>query len=219
MINLSLRLKMIASLVPNDSSAADIGADHGYLIAYLKENGIIKRGLGVENKIGPYNILKANLKELGEDIETSLSDGITYLPSDIDTIIIAGMGKDTIIKIFNDSLERLLKLDNIIISSHGKMDEIRTYLVSKGYYIANEDCVIDENKYYEVSLFKKGHKDYSSLELKYGPILLQKKNEYFIKHIKDQLTKIEALRKENLPLERIEEIINSIKEYQNVLDF
>lgn len=219
MINLSLRLKMIASLVPNNSSAADIGADHGYLIAYLKENRIIKRGLGVENKIGPYNILKANLKELGEDIETSLSDGITYLPIDIDTIIIAGMGKDTIIKIFNDSLERLLKLDNIIISSHGKMDEIRTYLVSKGYYIDNEDCVIDENKYYEVSLFKKGHKDYSSLELKYGPILLQKKNEYFIKHIKDQLTKIEALRKENLPLERVEEIINNIKEYQNVLDF
>ena len=219
MINLSLRLKMIASLVPCSSSAADIGADHGYLIAYLKENGIIKRGLAIENKKGPYNILKANLEELGLDIETSLSDGITYLPSDIDTIIIAGMGKDTIIKIFNDSLERLLTLDNIIISSHGKMDEIRAYLVSKGYYISNEDCIIDENKYYEVSLFKKGHKDYSSLEIKYGPILLKSKNEYFIKHIEDQLTKIEALRKENLPLERVEEIINSIKEYQNVLDF
>ncbi len=219
MINLSPRLNMIASMVKKGSCVADIGADHGYLIGYLKQNDIIVKGLGVENKLGPYNILTSNLKELNLDIETSLSDGISYLPSYIDTIIIAGMGKDTIIKIFNDSLDRLLLLDNIIISSHGKMDEIRTYLVSKGYYIDNEDCIIDENKYYEVSLFKKGHKDYSPLQIKYGPILLRNKNEYFIKHIQTQLSKIENLQKENLPLDRVEEIINDIKEYKQVLDF
>ncbi len=219
MINLSPRLKMIASMVPSNTSVADIGADHGYLIGYLKENNLISKGLGVENKVGPYNILKNNLSALNLDIETSLSDGISYLPDYINTIIIAGMGKDTIIKIFEDSLSRLLTLDNVIISSHGKMDEIRSYLISKGFYIDNEDCIIDEDKYYEVSLFKKGHKEYSSLEIKYGPILLQKKNEYFITHIQDQLTKIENLRNENLPLNRVEEIINSIKEYQNVLDF
>lgn len=210
---------MIASMVPYGVNAADIGADHGYLIGYLKQNNIIYKGLGVENKLGPYNILKNNLKELNLDIETSLSDGISFLPDYINTIIIAGMGKDSIIKIFEDSLDRLLTLDNIVISSHGKMDEIRSYLVNKGYYIDNEDCIIDENKYYEVSLFKKGHKDYSALEIKYGPILLANKNEYFVKHIQDQLTKIENLRNENLPLNRVEEIINSIKEYQNVLDF
>ena len=48
--NLSRRLQMIADIVPNNVNLADIGADHGYLIRYLKENGLINKAYASDNK-------------------------------------------------------------------------------------------------------------------------------------------------------------------------
>ena len=77
--NLSTRLEMIARIIPHGVNLADIGADHGYLIKYLKENKIINMGYASDNKEGPYNNLKKNLE--GLDIEIDLVSGIRNLPS------------------------------------------------------------------------------------------------------------------------------------------
>lgn len=60
---LSKRLLTIANLVPKDSNVVDIGCDHGYLLIYLKDIGFNGKLLGVDNKVGPINSFKENLKK------------------------------------------------------------------------------------------------------------------------------------------------------------
>ena len=86
------------------------------------------------------------------------------------------MGGDTVIKIINDSLDKLNNINCFIISSHTKMYEVREVLTKLGYYIEDENACTDEMQFYQVSKFIKGKKEYSELELKYGPILLKSKN-------------------------------------------
>ena len=207
---------MVASLVPTGVNCADIGADHGYLIISLLNRGIIKKGYACENKKGPFNRLKENVQSLNllGKIQCDLSDGIRTLPSDINCVIIAGMGGDTVNKIIENSLDKLENIDYFIISSHSKMDEVRKMLVSKSFSVENEKTCFDMSQYYEVSLFKKGSNSYSELELKYGPILIKNKESNLIikteEKIKNNLNlmqnkllpedKIESLAKENLEL-------------------
>ena len=98
-MNLSNRLQKIASLVPKDIPAADIGADHGLLISYLIKNHIIPYGYASDNKKGPYENLTSRIKEenLSSKIETSLCDGISNCDTKkYKTLIICGRGGDLI---------------------------------------------------------------------------------------------------------------------------
>ena len=223
MIKLSKRLEMVASLISKNSKVADIGADHGYLISYLVEYGLISRAYACENKKGPFSRLKENIKEynLLDKIQVELSDGISTLPTDIDTVIIAGMGGDTVKKIIYDSLDKLININCFIISSHTKMYEVRETLTSLGYYIEDENACFDEDKFYEVSKFIKGKKEYSKIEIKYGPILLKQKN----KELLNKLT-LEILNNEKIatldfiPLSKknkLQEENNELKQIINMI--
>ena len=224
MNKLSKRLEMVARLVPNGTKCADIGADHGYLIIDLFKSRQIQSGYACENKVGPYNNLKKNIEinNLQEYIYADLSDGIRTLPSDIDTVIIAGMGGDTVCKIIEDSIDKLDQIDNFIISSHTKMDEVRKFLMNHNYHIIEEDACFDMNQYYEATLFRKGKKVYSYIELKYGPYLLEDKNQNTLKFLEEKYffnqklmendkipqTRIDDLKTENLELQSIIKLFN-----------
>ena len=208
-IKLSKRLEMVASLVDKNCNCADIGADHGYLIASLLSNKIIKKGYACENKKGPYNRLKENIKQLNlsNDIITDLSDGISSLPGDFDTVIIAGMGGDTVCKIITDSLEKLANISVFIISSHSKMDEVRILLNKLGYIIKEEKAIFDVNQFYQVSKFIKGSIKYSEIEYKYGPKLLQQKDSNLLINLENKiLFNNNLLNNSSLPTDRINQI-------------
>ena len=185
MVILSKRLEMVASLVPEGCNCADIGADHGYLISYLVENNIVSKAYACENKIGPFSRLEENLRDynLLDKIEIDLSDGISSLPSSYNTVIIAGMGGDTVVKILTDSLNKLVNIDYFIISSHTKMYEVRKFLIELGYYIEEEKCCFEEKQFYQVSKFSRGTKNYSELNLKYGPKLIENKDITLLKEL------------------------------------
>ena len=99
-MKLSKRLQAIYDMVPN-GVVADIGSDHGKLIISLFQNGIISKGYAIENKKGPYSRLVKAIEDSGcsDSIVPMFSDGISELPSDVDTIVIAGMGGFNIIEI------------------------------------------------------------------------------------------------------------------------
>ena len=221
MDKLSTRLEMIASLVPNGVNCADIGADHGYLIIELFNRGIINNGYACENKLGPYTRLKNNIIKVGllDKIVPELSSGIRTLPNDINAVIIAGMGGDTVCDIINESINKLDQIDYFIISSHSKMEDVRRLLTLKNYYIDNEKSCYDMDQFYEVSIFKKGYQNYSSLELKYGPHLLKNKDYNLIKKIQEKLIFNQKLIKnENIPSNRIHEIDAENNELIHVLE-
>lgn len=207
---------MIANIVPRGVSLGDIGADHGYLIKYLKQNEIINKGYASDNKEGPYKNLKKNLD--GYDIETELVSGIRHLPDYIDTLCIAGMGGDTIISIFDENEERLNSLEYIIISSHCLFEEVREYLYKKGFKLISQDACFDkEPQYYEVDLFQKGHMDYDIIDVKYGRFLIKNKNYCFFENIKNNIQNINELLKKPLSEAKIIELKNKLDEYNDLL--
>ena len=189
---LSKRLETIIYLVDQGENVADIGSDHGFIVIELINRNIAASCLAVENKIGPYTNLVKNTS-LIKNIKTSLSDGLKEVDKQFSTVIIAGMGFNTIKEIINDSIEKLDFIDTFIIDSHTLTYELRKFMSETGHFIKDEHCLIENKIFYEIIKFQKGHKVYSEVELKYGPILLNNRSEDFMTHYSNQIEKLKSL--------------------------
>lgn len=167
---LSRRLQIIASLVTTES-IIDVGCDHGYLDIYLTKKGIKCLATDISEK----SLLKAinNFNSHKLNIATKLTDGLNDIDiKSTDTIIISGMGTDTINKILNKDIN-----NDLIICSNNHLERLRRYIVNKGYYISDEIFVMENNKPYMIIKFKKGLKKYNDFDYIIGPVINDK--EYF----------------------------------------
>ena len=165
-MKLSQRLLTIASLFKEGSVVADIGADHGLLSIYLIENKIAKKVFAVENKIGPFSILEKNTKNY-PNISISLSDGISQIPEEVDTVVIAGMGGILISDILKKNKEKLEHVQNIILDAHRDLELVRKTLTELGYQFEKE-VLIKEGVYYHVMSVSKGQTNISDNDLEFG---------------------------------------------------
>ena len=100
------------------------------------------------------------------------------------------MGANTIIGFLKYSQDKLKDINKIIIQSNTDLFFLRKNMVSMGYYIDDEELVLDKNIIYTVIMFKKGKKNYSYKELYLGPILLDKNSELFRKKCDKELKTI-----------------------------
>ena len=184
MNKLSKRLEVVASYIKDNSKIIDIGCDHGLLSIYLakKYNNIKIIASDVnKNALGTAinNIKKENLED---KIETRLGNGLDIVNSDeIDTIVIAGMGANTIIGILKYNTDKLVNVKTIVIQSNTDLYFLRKNMIKLGYYIEDESLVEDSNIIYTVIKFSKGKKRYSYKKLYLGPILMSKDNDLFKK--------------------------------------
>lgn len=165
-MKLSQRLLTIASLVKEGSVVADIGADHGLLSIYLIKNKIAKKVFAVENKIGPFSILEKNTKKYPQ-IKVSLSDGISEIPEEVDTVVIAGMGGILISDILIKNKEKLKHVQNIILDAHRDLELVRKTLNELGYHFEKE-VLIKEGVYYHVMNVSKGQTNTDDNDLEFG---------------------------------------------------
>ncbi len=220
MIKLSKRLNTIKNMVVKSTSAADIGADHGYLITTLILDEIIKKGYAVENKKGPYNHLCETLKQnhIEDKVITYLGNGILPLKDNVDTLILAGMGTNNIISILNNRLEYLNNIKYIVCDSHTNLYELRSEMLKLGFIIDDEDIVYEKNIFYETIRFIKGQKKYSEHELKYGPCLLTKKSNIFKLKYEQKLNKIDEVLKLNISKEKEKELLALKEELNTILN-
>lgn len=206
MVKLSKRLKLILEMVPS-SVTADIGSDHGKLMIALVENGIISKGYAVENKEGPFERLRNNLTVHGviNKVTPIFSDGIKDLPSDVSTVVIAGMGGLNIVNILKSHQEKLKYVQTIIIDAHNAVPLARKEISELGYTIADENIVKEDDIFYEIIKFVKADKAIISDEdLEFGPILRQQKSATFKEKYKNRLFEINnILSKATLPEERV----------------
>jgi tRNA (adenine22-N1)-methyltransferase len=177
------RLKEVGELVEDNSSFLDIGCDHAFLDIYLAQdkNKKFKKIVASDNKEGPLEHAKNNVKQhkLTDKIELRLGNGLDIYTSDINTIVISGMGGRSIIGILKSHEEYLKTIDTLILSPNNYQIDVREYLTKKGYYIDEEVLVKDGKYIYQVMRFKKGKKKYSKKEIFFGPILLTKKDTNF----------------------------------------
>jgi ribosomal protein L11 methyltransferase (prmA) len=197
MINLSSRLKLISEFVPLNSKVMDIGCDHGLLDIYLYQNKIVKKIIASDINFSALNNAIENIKanKLEKEIETRLSDGLEniHAEDEIDTLVIAGMGSNTIVNMLKKDIKKLDKIKTIIIQSNTKLEFLRSEIVKLNYYIADEAIVEDNKKIYIVIKFIKGRRKYTKKELYFGPILLSTKSLVFQKYTKDNLKKLQCI--------------------------
>lgn len=214
----SKRLINISKLIKDDGDAADIGSDHGFLIEILLENGFKHHLLGVENKVGPYKNLEKTFLDLTkkyDNVRISLSDGLNEVDENYSTIVLAGMGFNNIKTIIENNTKKLNHINRFVIDCHTEINKVRSFFVNLGYEIEDEMVVYEDEIYYDLISFVKSNKsqNYSSLELKYGPINLKNRTTDFLSKIRyleetnnNLLSKINDTNRKNEILKEITEL-------------
>ena len=94
-MQISKRLRTVASFVTEGNSIADIGTDHAYVPIFLAKEGKITKALAMDIKKGPLERAKTHIQKQGlsDMIEVRLSDGLSaFQKGEAETIIISGMG-------------------------------------------------------------------------------------------------------------------------------
>ena len=186
MINISNRLKTIAEIVLSKQSQKiiDVGCDHALLDIYLLQNNTDLKIVASDNKEQPLENAKKNILKYSflNKIEVCLKDGIENINPNIDTVVISGMGEETIVDILEKDKKELNHINRLIISSNNKYYDLRRKITTLGYFISNEKIVFEDDKYYIIIEFLKGKKKYTQKELFMGPILLKNKDDMFYKY-------------------------------------
>ena len=116
MINISNRLKTIAEIVLSKQSQKiiDVGCDHALLDIYLLQNNPNLKLVASDNKEQPLENAKKNILKYSflNKIEVCLKDGIENIDEFIDTIVISGMGEETIVDILEKDKKELNKYNH-----------------------------------------------------------------------------------------------------------
>lgn len=219
MEKLSLRLKTILEMIPK-SVVADIGADHGKLMIALFKGGIISKGYAIENKKGPYQRLVRALEkeDLIDHIIPLYSDGIEDLPVSVKTIVLAGMGGDTIIDILKKNPLKLKLVSTIIVDAHGAVAKVRDEVSKMGFVIADEKIIKEDDKYYEIIKFIRSDiASYTDQDIEFGPILRNEKCAIFKEKYISRIQEIDNLLLKNLPEQRTNELLKEKNRIQGIL--
>lgn len=162
----SKRIIAIATLVKKNSVILDVGTDHGYLPIYLLKNNIVDNAIASDISKNALNSAKINIKKnnLEDKIKLYVTDGIQNIKEDYDTIIISGMGTDTIKHILNT--ENLPK--NIILQSNTKHYDLRNFMMNKGFAIEKEIVCKESNLWYPIISYIKNKEVLPEEELLFG---------------------------------------------------
>ena len=178
------RLELLESLV-DTKKVFDVGSDHGLLAISLSKN----------HEVVASDISKSSIKKMEENVSKSkanvkvvLSDGLDNLDIDKkDTVVIAGMGTYTILKILRNNIDKVP--NTLIIQANNNHDILRKELVSLGYYIDVEKT-LHINRWYVIIRFKKGNKKYTKLDYLLGPNPSKEYLDFNLKYYKNVYKKI-----------------------------
>ena len=212
-MELSKRLQAVADMVTTGLSVADIGCDHGYVSIYLIQNKISPHVIAMDVNKGPLEIAKRHFVEYAclSQVETRLSDGAKKLnmiqnpdgecKPETEAMILAGMGGRLIIRILEDSKEKVAGMNEVIVQPQSEIEEVRKYLRKNKYQILSETMIFEEGKYYPVIKFSK-KEDYTERIFEkneklydcFGKLLLEEKNQVLFQFLeKEQQKYLEIL--------------------------
>ncbi len=190
---LSLRLSSLTKFVNYNDKIIDIGCDHALLDIFLVKSDLVKSIIASDINVQALNSGIKNIENegLSDKISARLGDGLNVLTDkdNIDTVIISGMGTNTIIGILNN--DHLKDINKLIIQSNNDHTMLRKYVTKLGFYIKSEEYFQDNKKNYINIVFVRGNKKYSKIDLTYGPIL--KHNKPYLEFEINNIEKIEKL--------------------------
>lgn len=173
-LQLQPRLQLLADLVADGSRVADIGTDHGYLPVHLLQAGRIPLAIAADVGHEPLQHAVRTAEEYGvAGIDFRLCDGLRGIsPQEVDTIVIAGMGGETIIHILSAAdWTKTPGRYTLLLQPMTKTGELRRWLSDNGYRFTAERLVWDKDFLYPVMVVTGGEQHISGMEQEYGVCL------------------------------------------------
>ena len=150
-VTLTKRLAAIAAMVTPGSCVADVGTDHGYIPAWLLQNGICPHVFASDIRKMPLQcaIDLAGKLGLSDRVTFYLCDGLNGYPAgEINTVIVAGMGGENIAGILEAAPWTRQK--NLILQPMSRPEALRRWLFETGYQITAERLVCENGTIYPI---------------------------------------------------------------------
>ena len=191
-VQLSQRLKDVATYVPKGAKLLDVGSDHAYLPIYLLEKGLITSAIAGEVVKGPYESALTNVSASGfqDKIEVRLATAFESA-DDVTTITICGMGGRLIADILDAGKDKLKGVDRLILQPNNREDDLRIWLMQNGFEIIAESIMTENGKYYEIMVAEAGHMSLSDKEVRFGPHLMKDQSQVFQLKWQREINKLE----------------------------
>ena len=152
-LELTPRLALLASWVPPGARLIDVGTDHGYLPAWLIQNGRIEEALASDLRPGPLSRAEDTARRCGVEgkMRLRLCPGLSAIrPEEGDTIAIAGMGGENIAMILSAAPWTADGQHTLLLQPQSRSEVLRRFLQDRGYRILREQLVRDRGILYPV---------------------------------------------------------------------
>ena len=171
-LSLQPRLALLASLVPQGAVLADVGTDHGYIPVCLRQRGVIDRAIASDIGREPLEHARRTAEEYGVGgIDLRLCAGLDAIaPEECDTVLIAGMGGETIWGILAAAPWTRDGRHTLLLQPQTKIEELRLRLCENGYAVTREHLVRDKGKLYVVMTVTAGERYSPGAEQLYGEV-------------------------------------------------
>lgn len=218
------RLQAIAGLVPQGTRLVDVGTDHGYLPIWLLQNGRIAGAIATDIGALPLERGRSTAAAYGmvNKVTFRLCDGLADVSSaEVDTIVIAGMGGETISGILDAAAWSMEK--TLLLQPMSRAELLRPWLAEHGYIIRHEELVLDKGYIYPILVCTGGiMPQLTTGERYYG--LSNTEEPLFRDYLKDWINRIQravdGLRRSDDQAERLahmEKVLLALQEKENSL--
>ena len=193
-VKLSRRLAAIAALVPRGSVCIDVGTDHGYVPAWLIQNGVCPRALASDINAGPLDSARRTARAAGTAGKTEflLCSGLDACPENgADAIVIAGMGGETIAAIL-EAAPWTRNGAKLILQPQSRPELLRRWLTENGYVITQE-LLVEDGRIYQLLTARGGAStaEYSQAEYHLGAFGQISASELFPRYLDAELCRAE----------------------------
>ena len=189
-MQISKRLRAVASMVSQGYRVADIGTDHAYIPIYLIMEERCSSALAMDIGRGPLEKAEEHIRAYGleEQIEIRLSDGLAeYRQGEADSIVIAGMGGALMTRILSGGAEKCAGVKELILSPQSELFLVREWLGENGWQIEREEMLREDGKYYTVMRAVRGTMPRQRpVEALYGKYLLEHRNEALLEFLRQE---------------------------------
>lgn len=158
-LHLSKRLSALAQWVPCVARLADVGTDHAYLPVWLLQRGVIDRAIAADLRAGPLDHARHTGAEFGllNRLDLRLGDGLAPVrPQEADTVVIAGMGGETIATILEAAPWTKTDTLLLLLQPQSTQNTLRRFLQREGYVILEEQVVREQGKFYSLMRVRGG---------------------------------------------------------------
>lgn len=188
-MGLPTRLKPLLKWLKPSMVVADIGANHGYLardLSRLTSQPIYASELSQASV--------AHLRHAVEDTRVTVyqADGLQHVPSNVNTVVLTGMGGRLIEKIL--SLTPFpAHIDSLWLGPQSHEANLRHYVATHGWKIIEEVMVEEQDHFYVFLNLVRGEESLTDAQAYLGPRLMESLTPTFLRWVQVEYQRLQTL--------------------------